>query len=275
MVLRGSDFVEGLEVKGLSAGYGKRLVLKGVSLEAFEGKLVSLLGPNGAGKSTLIKCLAGVLKPKEGGIFLKGRDLRKVGLRELSKLVGYVPQNMRPAFSTTVFEAMLTSRLPHFTWSPRRVDVEKAEEVMKMLGLEDLVFRKINELSGGECQKVLLAMALVKEPEVLLLDEPTSNLDLKHQIEVMKLIKRVTRERRLVTIASLHDANLALRFADEIALMKNGSIYAIGRPKEVLVPENVREVFGVTATLVKNPRPFMIVEDVVEEVSHGVDNKLG
>jgi iron complex transport system ATP-binding protein len=267
--------MEGLKVKGLSAGYGKRLVLKDVSLEAFEGRLVSLLGPNGAGKSTLIKCLAGVIKPKKGGIFLKGRDLRKVDLRELSKLVGYVPQNMRPAFSTTVFEAILTSRLPHFTWGPRRADVEKSEEVMKMLGLEELAFRKINELSGGEWQKVLLAMALVKEPEVLLLDEPTSNLDLKHQIEVMKLIKRVTRERRLVTIAALHDANLALRFADEVALMKNGSIYVIGRPEEVLVPENVKEVFGVNATLVKNPRPFMIVEDVAEEVSHGVDNKLG
>jgi len=267
--------MEGLKVKGLSAGYGKRLVLKDVSLEAFEGRLVSLLGPNGVGKSTLIKCLAGAIKPKKGGIFLKGRDLRKVDLRELSKLVGYVPQNMRPAFSTTVFEAILTSRLPHFTWGPRRADVEKAEEVMKMLGLEELAFRKINELSGGEWQKVLLAMALVKEPEVLLLDEPTSNLDLKHQIEVMKLIKRVTRERRLVTIAALHDANLALRFADEVALMKNGSIYVIGRPEEVLVPENVKEVFGVNATLVKNPRPFMIVEDVVEEVSHGVDNKLG
>jgi len=259
--------MEGLRIERLTAGYGRRMVLKDVNLEASEGKLVALLGPNGAGKSTLLKCVAKILKPKSGRIYLKGRDLTRASLRELSKIVGYVPQNMRPAFSTTVFEAILTSRLPHFKWGPNRTDVEKAEEVIKVLGLEGLALRKINELSGGEWQKVLLAMALVKEPEVLLLDEPTSNLDLKHQLEVLRLIKRVTKERGLVTIAALHDVNLALRFADEAALMKDGSIYAVGRPEEVLVPESIRDVYGVDAALVKGPRLFIVVEDLVDEVS--------
>jgi iron complex transport system ATP-binding protein len=249
--------MSGLKVDNLTAGYGKREVLKDVSLEAPEGKMVFLLGPNGAGKSTLLKCVAGIIKPKSGRILLGDRDLREVSFKEISKLVGYVPQSMRPAFSTSVFEAVLTSRLPHFNWGPSKTDLEKTEEVLNVLGLEQLAFRSVNELSGGEWQKVLLAMALVKEPALLLLDEPTSNLDLKHQVEVMKILSKLVKGNGLSALITTHDINLASKYADVVTLMKGGQIYAVGKPNHVLSEEVIQEVYGVKVEVIRSASLFI------------------
>lgn len=249
--------MEGLKIENLSAGYGNREILKDVSLEAPEGELVFLLGPNGAGKSTLLKCAAGLLRPRSGRLLLRGRDIREASSRELSRLVGYVPQSMRPAFSTTVFEAILTSRLPYISWGPSKADLERTEEVIRELGLEELAFRYINELSGGEWQKVVLAMALVKEPILLLLDEPTSNLDLKHQVEAMRILRDLVKGKSLSAVITTHDINLASKYADIIVLMKNGRIHAIGEPHRLLDGETIREVYGVKVEVIRGASLFV------------------
>jgi iron complex transport system ATP-binding protein len=250
LVLEGFPLA-GLRIENLSFSYGRRKILENVSLEAPKGKILCLLGPNGVGKSTLLKCLAGIIRPNSGRMILDGRDLKEVGIKDLSKLVGYVPQNIGPVFSTTVFEVILTSRLPYFNWSPGRVDIEKTEEVIKRLGMEKLAFRYTNEISGGEWQKVVLAMALVKEPSLLLLDEPTSNLDLKHQVDVMGIIRELVKNKSLIAIITTHDINLASKYADVVALMKNGSVYAVGEPRCILNEKMIQEVYDVKVEVIR------------------------
>jgi len=240
-----------VKIDHLYFSYGSDNVLKNVNLVTTSGKLLFLLGPNGTGKSTLLKCIAGIIVPQRGKILLDGRDLKGIGPRELSKLVGYVPQSMKPVFSTTVYEAILTARLPYIHWNPSKVDLEKTEDVIRTLKLERLAFRYTNELSGGEWQMVLLGMALVKESPLLLLDEPTNNLDLKHQVEVMKLISRLAKDEEKTIIVTSHDINIASRYADLIAIMKNGCIYAIGEPFSILNEKIIKEVYDVEVEIIK------------------------
>lgn len=240
-----------VRIDHLYFSYGSDNVLKNVNLVTTSGKLLFLLGPNGTGKSTLLKCIAGIIVPQRGKILLDGRDLKGIGPRELSKLVGYVPQSMKPVFSMTVYEAILTARLPYIHWNPSKVDLEKTEDVIRTLKLERLAFRYTNELSGGEWQMVLLGMALVKESPLLLLDEPTNNLDLKHQVEVMKLISRLAKDEEKTIIVTSHDINIASRYADLIAIMKNGCIYAIGEPFSILNEKIIKEVYDVEVEIIK------------------------
>ena len=233
-----------LKIEDLSFSYGKRKVLENIELEVAEGEILCLVGPNGAGKSTLLKCIAGIIRPNSGRILLGETDLTRASLKHLSKIMGYVPQSMRPSVSTTVFEAILTSRPPYIGWSPSRTDLEKKEDIIRRLGLEELAFRYINEVSGGELQRVLLAMALVKEPKVLLLDEPTSNLDLKHQIEILRLVRDL-RCRGLIIIMATHDLTSAYRVSDKILMLKSGRVFATGKPEDVLTAKNISEVYGV------------------------------
>lgn len=233
-----------LKIENLSFSYGKRKVLENIELEVAEGEILCLVGPNGAGKSTLLKCIAGIIRPNSGRILLGEADLTRASLKRLSKIIGYVPQSVRPSVSTTVFEAILTSRLPYIGWSPSIIDLEKTEDIIKRLGLEELAFRYINEVSGGELQRVLLAMALVKEPKVLLLDEPTSNLDLKHQIEILRLVRDL-RCRGLIIIMATHDLTSAYRVSDKILMLKSGRVFATGKPEDVLTAKNISEVYGV------------------------------
>jgi iron complex transport system ATP-binding protein len=255
--------MKGLKIENLSFNYGKRKILENINLEVPEGRIFCLLGPNGVGKSTLIKCIAGILKPNNGRIILNGKDLKKINLNELSKLIGYVPQNVRPIFSTTVFETILTSRIPYINWNPSKIDLEKTEYIIKKLGLEELAFRYVNEISGGEWQKVLIAMALVKEPILLLLDEPTSNLDLKYQVYVMKIIHEFVRSKNLIAIFTTHDINLALKFSDILVLMKNGRIYAIGEPCSILNEKIIQEVYDIKVKIIQyNNSIFVTTESL-------------
>jgi iron complex transport system ATP-binding protein len=253
-----------ISVRGAVVYYGSFRALDGVTAEFRQGEVAAVLGPNGSGKTTLLRTILRVLKPKEGAVYVDERDLRELKEGELAKLMGYMPQGVEVRFSMRVWEVVALGRKPHVAWALSPRDVQIIEEAMKLVGVERLANRYLHELSGGERQRVMLARVLAQEPKVLLLDEPVSSLDLKYQIEVLKLVRSITREKALVTIASLHDINLALRFADKVVLMKDGSVYAIGRPHEVLTPENIMEVFNVKAVLAKNPRPFIVVEDVVE-----------
>lgn len=236
-----------LEVKGITFSYSSRLVLEGVTLRAAEGDVVGLVGPNGSGKTTLIKCINRILKPKVGTVLVEGEDTRKIGPRRLAKLLGYVPQSAGHIFPATVFEIVLLGRRPYVNWGISPEDKEIVSWALSLMGLEEMALRQFHELSGGEQQKVLIARALAQEPEVLLLDEPTSNLDLRHQLEVLSIVRSIVKERRMTAIMAIHDLNLAARFSDRLILLHKGRIYDAGEPREVLTQENIRNVYGVEA----------------------------
>jgi len=229
-----------IEARNVSFSYGEREVLRGISLEVGEGEFVAILGPNGAGKSTLLKCFAGILKCD--GVFVKDRPIRDYPPKELSKVLAYVPQRAEPGF-LTVFDTVLLGRRPYMGLTPSERDLKVVEEALRKLGIEKLALKRTNEISGGELQKVSIARALAQEPEILLMDEPTNNLDLKSQLEVMRLTRELAKEGKAV-LTVMHDVNLALRFAKRFVFMKGGRKIADGG-LEVLSEELFKEVYGV------------------------------
>ncbi len=236
-----------LSIKGVVLSYGSFPVLHGVVMDAGYGEVVSIVGPNGSGKSTLLRCVARILKPGRGAILLDGKEISSLRGSDLAKMLGYVPQSAAEAFPLTVLETVLLGRKPHLKWGVGKKDLAVAEEILRYMRIEALAGRYLNELSGGQKQKVLLARALAQEPEVLLLDEPTSNLDIRHQLEVLELVGDLARRRRRTVLLVMHDLNLAARFSDKLVLLKDGRIYAAGRPKKVLTEENIGVVYGVEA----------------------------
>ena len=248
-----------LKVRDVEFSYTSVPILKDVCIELAESEVLGVVGPNGAGKSTLIRCIDRILKPRRGSILLDGRDINKMRLMELAKRMGYVPQSTSQIFPATVFDTVLMGRRPHLGWRSSEKDEEKVLDVLQMLNIENLAMRDINELSGGQQQKVFIARALVQEPDVLLLDEPTSNLDIRHQLEVMEIITSIVREKKISAIMAIHDLNLASRYADRIVMLNGGTIIDAGNPSSVLTPENIKQVYGVEA-VVRNEseRPFIV-----------------
>lgn len=232
-----------LAVDGVEFSYSSRPVLRNIKFEVERGEFFAILGNNGAGKSTLLKCLNRVLKPQRGTILLEKSDLFSLSRREVARHLGYVAQRYESA-RFTVFDAVLLGRKPHIKWGATARDLEVVRKVLAILGLEEFSLRYLDELSGGELQKVIIARALAQEPRVLLLDEPTSNLDLRNQLEVLKTVKRAVREQNLAAVVVMHDLNLALRFADKFLLLKNRTIFACGGI-EIITPENIASVYGV------------------------------
>ncbi|MDH7593862.1 MAG: ABC transporter ATP-binding protein [Methanomicrobiales archaeon] len=233
-----------LEAQEISFSYGSEEVLKGIDLALEEGEILGLVGPNGSGKSTLIKCLNRVLHPK-GRIRLDGRDITGMSTREIARCIAYVPQALSVGMMMNVFDFVMMGRRPHIGWSVGDRDVEKVVEAIRLLGLEELAFRRTTQISGGERQKVMIARALAQETPILLLDEPTSSLDLRHQMEVMELVQRQAQEKGTGVIVALHDLNLAARYCDRIVMLKGGRIAGTGRPTELFLPEKIRAVYGI------------------------------
>ncbi len=234
-----------LEIKGVSFSYGGIDALSDISFAVGDSELVTLVGPNGSGKSTLLRCIDKLLKPKMGIILIQGQDIAKMSLRELAQTIGYVPQSAVNTFPFTVFDAVLMGRKPYISWGVGKRDIELVSEILDFLGLSSMAGRYFNELSGGERQKVLIARALAQEPDLLLFDEPTSNLDIRHQLEVLDTVKALQGEKGVSVIMAMHDLNLASRFSDRVIMLNKGRIFATGTPEEVLIPENIREVYGV------------------------------
>jgi len=232
-----------LSVNKVEFSYGSVPVLRDVNFEVKRGDFISILGVNGSGKSTLMKCINRILAFKEGVIMVEDRDLKKMKNIEIAQKIGYVPQNSETGF-VTVFDAVLLGRKPYIKWDVSRNDIELTEKVLKIMGLEEYSLRYINELSGGELQKVVIARALVQEPQLLLLDEPTSDLDLKNQLEVMKIIKEVSATQKIASVVVMHDINLALRYSDKFIILKDGQVFTTGG-KEVITPEIIKETYGV------------------------------
>lgn len=239
-----------LVIKDVSFSYESHPVLQGLTLDMGEGVIAGIVGPNGSGKSTLLRCLARVLKPQQGIIFLDGKEVAGMSPGELARKLGYVPQAAGAGvFPLTVLETVLMGRKPHFKWGVTKRDLEIVGRVLRYMGIEDLAERHLDQLSGGQRQKVLLARALAQEPQVFLLDEPTSSLDIRHQLEVLELIKDLGQKRNRTVVMVMHDLNLAARFADQLIMLKDGHIFGAGRPKTVLTAANIGAVYGVEAVV--------------------------
>ncbi|AEH60833.1 ABC transporter related protein [Methanosalsum zhilinae DSM 4017] len=233
-----------IDVEGLEFSYNGVLTLKNMNLTVKKGEFLSIIGPNGSGKTTFLKCINRILNPEKGSIMINEFDLDKLHRKDIAKQVGYIPQAEKGAFPTTVFDTVLMGRKPHINWVPTSRDLNIVVDVMEMLDLSQISMKNINELSGGQRQKVIIARALAQQPEILLLDEPTSSLDLKHQLEVLD-ITRAQADNDVTVIMSVHDLNLAARYSDKIIMMKDGEIFHGGGP-EILTPENIEPVYGVS-----------------------------
>ncbi|MBN2247408.1 MAG: ABC transporter ATP-binding protein [Coriobacteriia bacterium] len=236
-----------LAVEGVTFGYRSAPVLQDVSFTVQPGEFLAVLGNNGAGKSTLLRCITRIVRPQAGTVLLGEDDVHLMSGTERARRIGHVPQRAE-ASHMTVYDTVLVGRTPHITWSASHRDHHVVEDVLAELGLEHLAMRPIDELSGGELQKTIIARALAQEPRVLLLDEPTSSLDLRNQLDVLDTVKRVTSAQGVAVIAVMHDLNLALRFADAFLLLSDGRVHACGGP-EVLTPESIAEVYGVPVAL--------------------------
>jgi len=248
-----------ITIKGLTFGYNGARILDDLDLVVGDSEILSLVGPNGSGKTTFIKCIDRILKPK-GSILLDGeRDLQSMSRGDVAKCIGYVPQSSSGVLSTTVFDTVLMGRKPHMGWRVAEEDIDKVVEIMKLLQVEKFALKDFNELSGGQKQRVLIARALAQEPKVLLLDEPTSNLDLKHQLGVLETVRSLIKNTGVSAVMAIHDLNLAARYSDRLVMLQDGKIHAVGDPKELLTPENIRTIFGVEAVVMKDlDRPYVV-----------------
>jgi len=247
-----------ITIKGLKFSYNGSNILDDLDLEIEDSEVLGLVGPNGSGKTTLIKCIDRILKPR-GSILLDGREMEDMRRKEIAKRLGYVPQSGPAPLATTVFDTVLMGRRPQISWRVSDGDIKKVSDTLEQLDLQGLAMRDFSQLSGGQKQKVLIARALCQEPAVLLLDEPTSNLDMRHQLEVLEIITTLVKEKRISVVMALHDLNLAAMFADKLAILKDGKIYAAGKPADLLTAWNIRDVYGVEAMVMDNMgRPYIV-----------------
>ena len=247
-----------LYLNDVSFSYSKRSkpVLKHLTIRLEEGKVGVLLGPNGVGKSTIIKLICGVLKPKEGEIFLGEKNLQEIQLSERSKLISSVPQNIEFS-SLSVMDSILLGRLPYFYSFPCKYDKEETLKVMEELHILPLKDRPADSLSGGEKQMVAIARSLVSNPRILILDEPTANLDLKHQALIMSLLKKIAKERKLTILVSLHDLSEASFLGDTLFWLKEGSLLYQGDSSSI-TSERIFETYGVKTNLIQKDGEIFI-----------------
>lgn len=240
-----------LQVQDLSFSWPGRTVLDDLNFNVEPNQLVAVLGVNGAGKTTLLKCINRILSPSAGSINLRSKDVLEMTIMDVAKNVAYVPQSVGTNFPMNVFDVVLLGRRPHLQWFVGEEDRDKVSECLHFLDIDEFAFRRYDQLSGGERQRVVLAKALAQEPHLFLLDEPTSDLDLKHQITTMEKIRSVISDqsRPSSAIIAIHDIDIAAQFSDKIMLLHEGKIRAYGPPKEVLTTELIAEVFGVEAEI--------------------------
>jgi iron complex transport system ATP-binding protein len=248
-----------ITIKDLSFNYGSRRILDDLNLVVGDSEVLSLVGPNGSGKTTMIKCIDRILKPKGTILLDGGRDLQSLSRQEVAKYLGYVPQSTTSVLTTTVFDTILMGRKPHMGWRVQDEDIDKVVDIMKLLHVEEFALKDFSELSGGQKQRVLIARALAQEPEVLLLDEPTSNLDVKHQLEALDTVRSIVKKTEISAVMAIHDLNLAARYSDSLVMLKKGVVHDIGAPSTLLTKENIRAIFGVEAVVMNDlDRPYVV-----------------
>jgi len=253
-----------LNVNGISFKYNHHHTLKNISFKIKKGEITVVLGPNGVGKTTLLKCMNRMLNPSSGDVFLGEKNIKEMDAREIAGKMSYVAQKCESA-RMTAFDAILMGRKPHMGWKVSKSDLKKVDGVIKRLGLEDLALTHVDEMSGGELQKVAIARALVQETGVILLDEPTSSLDMKNQEEILELIERVVKEHQVAAVMTMHDLNTALRYADDYIFLKKGCIFDMG-PIQRVSPAMVSEVYGISVEIIHHKGyPVIIPETRTRE----------
>ena len=251
-----------ISVDNLKFDYPGVSVLHDITFDTAKPELIGILGPNGVGKSTLIHCMNRILTPTGGAVLVDEKSVLEYRLKELAQIMGYVPCSTSEAFPMTVVDTIMVGRHPRSSWHTSDEDFEVVYESIRQMGLEDLAMREFTALSAGQRQKVMLARGLAQEPNVLLLDEPTANLDIKHQYAVTKLMKRIAHEKNMQVVMICHDLNIASKYCERIILMSEGTIFAVGTPQEVITEENVSKVYGIHCKVIDDcGSPHVIVCD--------------
>ncbi|TDP90164.1 iron complex transport system ATP-binding protein [Leucobacter luti] len=244
-----------LAARDLSVSYGDTAIISGLDLSFTPGAVTAIVGPNGCGKSTLLRSCARLVRPRAGAVLLDGRAVDAMPTKELARVLGLLPQNPIAPEGITVADLVGRGRHPHqrgfSRWSER--DTRIVADALTATGTAELADRVVDELSGGQRQRVWIAMALAQEPEVLLLDEPTTYLDVTHQLEVLDLVRELNRANGTTVVMVLHDLNLAARYADELVAVRGGAVLGAGTPRAVLRPELVREVFDLDCRVIEDP----------------------
>ncbi len=267
-----------LEIRNLTTAYGRRVVLQDISLTIAPGQILAVIGPNGAGKSTLVRSVSSVLPLSGGTVMIGARPLHTLTANQRARCLAVVPQARQLPGAFTVYETILLGRTPYLGWLGKSGarDHEQVAWALRRTRLTELAGRKVSELSGGEQQRVLLARALAQAAPVLLLDEPTTHLDLQHQAGLLNLLRELALERQLAVLIVLHDLNLASLYADQVALLVDGRLQALGSPKEVLTSRNLTAVFHVPIDVIPHPAygtPLVLPDGVanlrVVNVLHG------
>ncbi len=244
-----------LETQNIYGGYTKEPVIKGVSLKIAEGDFLGILGPNGGGKSTLLRLMSRALMPSKGNTELLGKDIFKMNAKAVAKKIAFIPQITLINFSFTVYEIVLMGRIPHLsrTAPETKKDFSIVEEALRLTDTLHLKNRKIDTLSAGECQRVIMAKAFAQEPALLFLDEPTSHLDIGHQIQMLDLLVDLNCKNNLTVVVVLHDLNLASEYCKKIILVSSGEIFKEGSPEEVLTYQNIESLYKTVVVVNKNP----------------------
>lgn len=242
-----------INVKDLNYSYDDKKILQDINISLEKNKFYSIIGPNGSGKTTLLKNIARILPPQKECIYIDGKEINSYKVRDLAKKMASVPQNTNIDFDFTVLDIILMGRSPYLKafQNEGEKDLKIAHEVMEMTNTWHLKDKNINELSGGERQRVIIARALAQESEIILLDEPISNLDMQHQLEILDTVKYLNRE--VTIVAVLHDLNLAGEYSDYILMLKEGKILSSGKPEQVLTEKNIKETYNMNTYILKNP----------------------
>lgn len=241
-----------IEIKNVDFGYDEgHIVLHGINLDIREPGLYCVVGPNGVGKSTLAKCVSKIVNPLNGEVLINGKDIRHMTHREVSEIVGYVPAFSQDVFSMSVVDTIMIGRHNHRRWGSRKKDLEMVYKAMKIMRIRNLAERRYNELSAGQHQKVSIARGLVQETQILILDEPTANLDVKFQVYVMELLRGVAEKLGIIILTICHDLNVTAKYSHKVIMLERpGKIYAFGTPEEVLTAENIEKVYGIKCRVV-------------------------
>lgn len=268
--------IDGITIQNISLSYDKELVLNNINLSIKKGSVVTLVGPNGCGKTTLLKVINGFLRQYKGTVYIDNRNTENISNIEMAKTLSYVPQLHKSSFPFSVLDVVLTGRMPYISTfsTPGKKDIEKAHTILNFLGIGHFAHKSYTQISGGERQMVMIAKALVQEPDFLLLDEPTSFLDLKNQIHVLKTITNLSKNRNITVLMTLHEPNHAMLFSDEIVLLRKldceghdfdispeyerflaypvNNIVVSGAPEKVMTPEKIREAYGIHVDILEH-----------------------
>lgn len=267
-----------LSTEQLGIAYGDLDIVKGLNLEIPEGKVTTIVGPNGCGKSTILKTMSRILEAKTGAVYLDGKAIHKTSTKEIAKKMAILPQTPEAPSGLTVSELVSYGRFPHQRGFGRLTteDRQIVRWAIDVTGMTSFYDRPIDALSGGQRQRVWIAMALAQETDLLLLDEPTTYLDLAHQLEVLKLLDRLNKEEKRTIVMVIHDLNHAARFAHHMVALKNGTIIKEGKPNEVMTSSVLKDVFNIDAEVVPDPRtgkPVCITYDLIDQKSKSTEDK--